>query len=177
MNPGVCRLSIIIDKPCHSYLQQYKVQSYLDVLESIKALLTGLFWLSRKSLLFPVKRRMRRLKVAAAFAFLLSVAYGKTSPELSVNLSNGSPLTGQYMVAHGGRGILAFKNIPYAEAPVGNLRFADPVPKAPWTQPLPVQTATIMCPQLDNMVHQTGFVGQEDCLYLNVYKPMVRKWL
>ena len=37
--------------------------------------------------------------------------------------------TGQHTTAR-------FLGIPYAEAPVGDLRFAAPVPTKPWTEPL-----------------------------------------
>lgn len=96
------------------------------------------------------------------------------SPELRVYLTNNSPVLGQYMTSHGGHGIRAFRNIPYAEPPVGQLRFADPVPKAAWTEELSIPNDIIMCPQEEVFFFDGQYLGQEDCLYLNVYVPMVR---
>lgn len=97
----------------------------------------------------------------------------KVVPELQVKLNSGGSIRGQYMVSHKGRGIRAFKNIPYAEPPIGSLRFADPVPKAPWKDDLTLSTDSILCPQVDNVYGVGMFMGQEDCLYLNVYAPLV----
>ncbi|KAJ8687539.1 hypothetical protein QAD02_023333 [Eretmocerus hayati] len=66
---------------------------------------------------------------------------------------------------------LAFKGIPYAQVPVGELRFRDSVPPKPWTG---VKNATEFgpnCLQFDLMTRK--IVGSEDCLYLNVYTKFV----
>lgn len=102
------------------------------------------------------------------------------SPELRVTLTNGSPLLGRYLTSHSGHGIRAFTNIPYAEPPVGPLRFADPVLKAPWTeqqlaQAVPDSDKVIVCPQKEIFFRGNEYRGQEDCLYLNVYVPMHSK--
>lgn len=56
-----------------------------------------------------------------------SVAFytnAKTSDLLRVTLPNGfSKLIGRYMRSYDGRGIRAFLGIPYAEPPIGDLRF------------------------------------------------------
>lgn len=56
-------------------------------------------------------------------SLLLSEISARTSPELEVRLPNGSPLVGRYLTSDSGRGIRAFMGVPYAEAPVGELRF------------------------------------------------------
>lgn len=48
---------------------------------------------------------------------------GRTSNELRVSLPNGSKLIGRHLRSHDGKGIRAFMGIPYAEPPVGDLRF------------------------------------------------------
>lgn len=48
---------------------------------------------------------------------------GRTSNELRVSLPNGSKLVGRHLRSHDGKGIRAFMGVPYAEPPVGNLRF------------------------------------------------------
>nr|KAG5708882.1 hypothetical protein BaRGS_009291 [Batillaria attramentaria] len=61
--------------------------------------------------------------------------------------------------------IAAFRGIPYAEPPVGQLRFAKPVPKANLTTPFQALQFGPSCPQRRNVDMS------EDCLYLNVYLP------
>ncbi|VDL70649.1 unnamed protein product [Nippostrongylus brasiliensis] len=76
-----------------------------------------------------------------------------------------------------GRHIQIFRGIPYAEPPLGNLRFAKPVKKARWHQELSAVEYGPPCIQFmdfhrydkfsaDNMRRQS-----EDCLYLNVFSP------
>jgi para-nitrobenzyl esterase len=71
--------------------------------------------------------------------------------------------------------VLAFRGIPYATPPVGNLRFQPPQPAHPWTG---VRSALDMgpsCPQLidDDPTENNDQVMAEDCLSLNVWTPKV----
>lgn len=69
-----------------------------------------------------------------------------------------------------------FQGIPYAAPPVGNNRFRSPQPVKPWAP------ATRSAKKLGNICMQVGldvlkrevngYVGDEDCLYLNVYRPV-----
>lgn len=63
----------------------------------------------------------------------------------------------------------AFLGIPYAEPPIGELRWAPPEPHAPWIAPLAASAYGNRCPQATSPFGQpsTG----EDCLFLNVYTP------
>ncbi|XP_066965975.1 esterase E4-like [Macrobrachium rosenbergii] len=65
----------------------------------------------------------------------------------------------------------AFRGIPYAKAPVGDLRFADPVDLVgPWPgNYLNASQLGSFCPQYD--VESKGVLGNEDCLFLNVHTP------
>jgi carboxylesterase type B len=57
-----------------------------------------------------------------------------------------------------------YLGIPFAQPPVGDLRFRSPVPlTSVWETPFEATTMPPKC------VSASG--GQEDCLYLNVYKP------
>ena len=57
-----------------------------------------------------------------------------------------------------------YLGIPFAKPPVGELRFRPPMPlDAPWSTPLEAKTMPPKC--------VTASGGQEDCLYLNVFKP------
>ncbi|XP_045467881.1 venom carboxylesterase-6-like [Harmonia axyridis] len=63
----------------------------------------------------------------------------------------------------------AFRSIPYAKPPVGELRFQAPQPIDNWEDVLPTKTDSPRCIQ----THSKEIVGQEDCLYLNVYTPQI----
>ncbi|CAD1474389.1 unnamed protein product, partial [Heterotrigona itama] len=69
----------------------------------------------------------------------------------------------QRLVAH-------YYGIPYAEPPVGDLRFRNP---KPWYKHFTTAFAAMdvmpVCVQLDDNMN---VVGHEDCLYLNVNVPV-----
>jgi para-nitrobenzyl esterase len=68
--------------------------------------------------------------------------------------------------AHGMRGFLG---IPYAQAPVGDLRWRPPRPRPAWTG---VRNATAFgssCPQTASLLWRQS--TNEDCLFLNVFAP------
>ena len=75
-------------------------------------------------------------------------------------------------------GITAFKGIPFAAPPVGDLRWAPPKPAAPWTGVLKGDNFSASCIQTivperkpwtyEFMAHNEV---SEDCLYLNVWTP------
>lgn len=48
--------------------------------------------------------------------------YSRTSESLKVKISAGS-LVGRHLTTHNGRAMRAFMGIPYAQPPVGELRF------------------------------------------------------
>ncbi|MBV9969576.1 MAG: carboxylesterase family protein, partial [Xanthobacteraceae bacterium] len=69
-------------------------------------------------------------------------------------------------------GVSKFLGIPYAEPPVGNLRWQPPKDRAPWTE---VRMATEFAPICAFVTTLGVFSGppnnNEDCLYLNVFTP------
>jgi para-nitrobenzyl esterase len=71
-------------------------------------------------------------------------------------------------------GVLQWRNLAYAQAPVGPLRWAAPRPLVPSDQPVPSQPFPLMCPQMASTTGGTegeGVFGREDCLYLDVTAP------
>jgi para-nitrobenzyl esterase len=69
-------------------------------------------------------------------------------------------------------GVTRFLGIPYAEPPVGDLRWQPPKDRAPWTN---VRNATEFAPICAFVTTLGVFSGppnnNEDCLYLNVFTP------
>ncbi|XP_022079679.1 liver carboxylesterase-like [Acanthaster planci] len=77
--------------------------------------------------------------------------------------------------------VTRYAGIPYAEPPIGQLRFAKPVPKTPWDGVLNATLFGAKCPQtavsfdvfisseFDQFIPNTG--TNEDCLFLNMYVP------
>ncbi|XP_057334106.1 juvenile hormone esterase-like [Microplitis mediator] len=61
----------------------------------------------------------------------------------------------------------AFRGIPYAKPPVGNLRFKEPEPVEAWPGVKVAEDFGNVCPQ--KYTYTQEIVGSEDCLYLNVY--------
>ena len=68
-------------------------------------------------------------------------------------------------------GVAVFKNVPFAQPPVGEFRFKAPQPLEKWEGTLDCKTTPKLCPQLKatNLFH----LGQEDCLYMHIYVPEV----
>lgn len=63
-----------------------------------------------------------------------------------------------------------YLGIPYAEPPVGALRFAAPVPASPWDDIRTVDAYGASCPQGQPLL-TGGAAVDEDCLTLNVHTP------
>jgi para-nitrobenzyl esterase len=65
----------------------------------------------------------------------------------------------------------AFKGIPYAAPPVGDLRWAPPQPPRPWRGVREATRFRAVCPQPPNRGLPKDAVQSEDCLTLNVWRP------
>ena len=64
-----------------------------------------------------------------------------------------------------------FSGIPYAAAPVGELRWRPPRPESPWRGIRNATKPGSVCPQ-QGRPGQPTVVGSENCLYLNVTTPI-----
>lgn len=61
--------------------------------------------------------------------------------------------------------LIAFRGLPFAAPPVGNLRWKAPQPVASWKGVRDATKFGNVCPQING----AGYAGNEDCLVLNVY--------
>jgi para-nitrobenzyl esterase len=77
----------------------------------------------------------------------------------------------------GGNQVRAFKGIPFAAPPIGNLRWQPPQPAAKWKRVRPAKDFGPHCIQSsgypDMIFHDAG--PSEDCLTLNVWTPAKAK--
>ncbi|KAL3990115.1 Acetylcholinesterase 1 [Acanthocheilonema viteae] len=97
-----------------------------------------------------------------------------------VTLHDGSPLFGHEIYGENGKLVTEFLGIPFAEPPVGQLRFRKPKPKQPWRTPLNATKMPNACMQSSD-TYFGDFQGatmwnsnvpvSEDCLYLNLVVP------
>jgi len=114
-----------------------------------------------------------RGSIALALALLACSSSERRLPEQSTRRSLGS---GEIVGSKGTYGDHAWLGIRYAAPPVGELRFRAPQPAAHEPGAHAALTFGPVCPQL---AHPFGYrdasvgtpVGEEDCLFLNVYAP------
>ncbi len=67
-----------------------------------------------------------------------------------------------------------FLGIPYAQPPVGELRWHEPVPPKPWTEVRAAGSFGAPCaqPVMGDWNRHDAEAGKEDCLFLNVMTPV-----
>ncbi|KAH8255233.1 hypothetical protein KR038_006553 [Drosophila bunnanda] len=74
----------------------------------------------------------------------------------------------------------SFESLPYADPPIGELRFEPPRPYSlRWTETFDASQPPVPCMQWNEFVDGNNkLVGQEDCLTVSIYKPKSssRKW-
>ncbi|XP_056641583.1 uncharacterized protein LOC130448317 [Diorhabda sublineata] len=91
--------------------------------------------------------------------------YGDDHKPIIVKTNNGDVkgFYGEKSHANGSRTLYWFRSIPFAEPPVGELRFEPPVPKKNWNGVLDVTENGSPCLQGANPV-----VGDENCLFVKI---------
>jgi para-nitrobenzyl esterase len=67
-------------------------------------------------------------------------------------------------------GVRVFRGVPFAQPPIGPLRFRAPAACKPWTQPLDATHFAAAAMQSG----EPGTPKSEDCLYLNVWAPAAK---
>jgi para-nitrobenzyl esterase len=108
--------------------------------------------------------------IRIAFALLLFGHFCSKAVSGEANCPAGADVA---CIEQGGiRGViegemLAFKGIPYAQPPIGALRWTPPATAPRWEAVRDGSHYGAMCPQLAG----NNVEGAEDCLYLNVWRP------
>ncbi|MDP1632728.1 MAG: carboxylesterase family protein [Caulobacter sp.] len=121
---------------------------------------------------------------AAALLLVLFLAGCSTVPPTEAGPPPADPatartLSGGEVVGYvdAGAGAQVWRAIPFAAPPVGDLRWRAPRPPAAWAAQRVSTSPAPWCPQvlspLDGVdkARYGEVVGQEDCLYLDVYAP------
>src|SRR5262245_4486057 len=103
--------------------------------------------------------------VAAPAASGIAAATPAKVADLTVRTENG--------VVRGAEvpGAFAFRGVPYAAPPTGNLRWRAPQPSASWKGVRDASEFAPSCPQQRGTGFDPPGALSEDCLYLNVYTP------
>ncbi|OWF47762.1 fatty acyl-CoA hydrolase precursor, medium chain-like [Mizuhopecten yessoensis] len=117
---------------------------------------------------------MRQRSLLCLF-FLSTVIVPASCQSFPIVNTPSGPVKG-VVVPVNGQDIVQFRNIPFAQPPVGNLRFEKPVPVEPWKDTLDGTAFGPSCmqdkflfPELWEKAEKA--VVDEDCLQLNVYVP------
>ncbi|ACK50264.1 Carboxylesterase type B [Methylocella silvestris BL2] len=133
-----------------------------------------MFKISKLRLWARSRPRGLRLSAGAAMALGLMFALGARAPLESaaagplVNTKEG-PVKGVI-----GNGVAQFLGIPYAEPPIGDLRWRPPKKHAPWSGVLQATAYGPVCAQSNLFGVFAGPANNnEDCLYLNVFTPNI----
>jgi len=120
--------------------------------------------------------------LAAVCAVVLGACGGDSEPPPTVRVTAFGVVQGSDDSA--ASGTYQWKGVPYAKPPVGALRWRAPVDPDPWTTKTTTafgnacaQYGRIYGPGANNTYDQTigttlnTAVGDEDCLYLNIWRP------
>ncbi|KAE8748913.1 Carboxyl/Cholinesterase 21 [Frankliniella occidentalis] len=103
--------------------------------------------------------------------FVLRAKDNKTPTSVPPEVTVGEgTLRGEWVnIPKYNKSFAAFRGIPYAQPPVGQLRFKAPLPPASWFEVRDATKEGSACLQQELLSKK--IIGSEDCLYLNVYHP------
>ncbi|CAG2116353.1 unnamed protein product, partial [Medioppia subpectinata] len=100
----------------------------------------------------------------------VDVTHDKTGDTVSVRIDKG--LINGRRESYEGRDLGVYLGVPYAQPPVGPLRFKKPVPVVDkWTEPLNAQHWPPACYHMKVHNEYVNSNMSEDCLYLNIWSP------
>ncbi|XP_070593960.1 LOW QUALITY PROTEIN: cholinesterase-like [Erythrolamprus reginae] len=107
---------------------------------------------------------------------LFPLASSSASNEDTVVITSSGPIKGKQFLSGLGS-MTAYLGVPYAEPPLGKLRFQKPLPHQPWNQTLEATSFGNSCPQFifqdvpEAETWSPKTPQSEDCLSLNIWVP------
>ncbi|XP_049876606.1 juvenile hormone esterase-like [Pectinophora gossypiella] len=107
---------------------------------------------------------------------LFTISFVKIRGNVIVNTSSGQVEGVELSSIIQNEKYYSFMGIPYAEPPVGPLRFMPPKPHPGWTGVLSAKKEKKPCAQFNlpvRHINDHGFCGDEDCLHLSVHTPKI----
>jgi para-nitrobenzyl esterase len=121
----------------------------------------------RRRVAVPLAAAVLALAVGGAVHAALSHAASTTSPACSANTTVQTDKGSVCGVTSDG--ITTYFSVPYAAAPVGNLRWEPPQPHAPWSGVLASTQEAVECTNV--FTQFTNAPSSEDCLNLKIMVP------
>jgi para-nitrobenzyl esterase len=110
------------------------------------------------------------------FVLAATIAVGIFATTTSAATSPRVRIDSGELIGVAANGVDAFKGIPYAAPPVGDLRWRAPRPPHPWTAPRSAEDYGHSCPQHSPPERvapsSQGATTSEDCLTLNVWTTL-----
>ncbi|MGE0409009.1 MAG: carboxylesterase/lipase family protein [Amphiplicatus sp.] len=104
----------------------------------------------------------------------------ETGGEAAATLSENVTTRNGRLEGYAENSALIYKGVPFAKPPVGDLRWRAPEEPEPWPGVRDAKRPASVCTQLKrtpqwvpagSVSSPDGFVGAEDCLYLDIYRP------
>lgn len=118
------------------------------------------------------------MKIVSIAMLSLVLTIQSVTGQLNKGNSTGPRVTTENGIVEGidDSGVQIFKGIPYAQPPIGDLRWQPPQPVKSWSGVLKADQFGPACPQLP-IYSDMKFrypKQSEDCLYLNIWTPANR---
>ena len=123
-------------------------------------------------------RDWRNMTATRSFALGILFTLGLISMNsIADELTSRHPPAGPVIGQIEENGALSWRGIPFAQPPVGELRWKAPRRPKPFQKTFVADSFSAVCPQLGNLLMDIDpslygkKIGSEDCLYLNIWAP------
>ena len=107
---------------------------------------------------------MKTIFATTLMVFVGGIARADSGPVVKIT---GGRMRGARL----GKGGAVFKGVPYAQPPIGDLRWREPMPVKPWAGVRDATAFGPICAQTAISKRNAPRISKEDCLYLNVWTP------
>jgi len=120
-----------------------------------------------------VEKKEKETKPAKKTAGLKLSSESEKTQEQKVVQTRVGAIRGKHVINDDGLSHYNFLSIPYAQPPIGNLRFKPPIPVRPWTNTLEAFEFGPQCIQQVDPDKEKPM--SEDCLHLSIYMKDMKK--